>query len=146
MEKDCREYIAGSTEEMSKLAAEIAGILQGGDLLLLRGDLGAGKTTFVQALAQALGVTQDVTSPTFTVVAQYDVPNNPQIQQLVHVDLYRLEGPDPIIQEVLEQSHNTDTVTAIEWAEKLGKEIPGAITMHFKVGGRDSERQVTICS
>lgn len=145
MTKHCEPHIVTSPEAMAALARQVAVYLQGGDLLLLYGDLGAGKTTFVQALAAALGITQAVTSPTFTVVGQYDIPGNSEFKFLVHADLYRLAGPDPIITEVIKESREKDRVTVIEWAEKLPKEPARAITLRFAVGVKDHERQVTIC-
>lgn len=132
---------------MNDLAAKLSEDLQAGDFLLLSGELGAGKTTFVQGLARALGVPEAITSPTFTVVGQYDT-NHPKIKKLVHVDLYRLP-PGTIEQDiavinVLEED-NKDRVTAIEWADRLSKKVPGrAWHLKFEHGKAREERVVLI--
>lgn len=145
MENNCQQHIVESPAAMGQLAGAVSGKLRGGDLLLLSGDLGAGKTTFVQGLAVALGVKQPVTSPTFTIVAEYDVVGRQAIKRLVHVDLYRLEKLEHSIQEALEQSRQVDTITAIEWAEKLPAVPRGAIRLRFAVGAKENQRQVEIC-
>ncbi len=146
MEKKCQEYLIKSVEEMQHLAVQVADSISGGTLLLLTGDLGAGKTTFVKALGKALDVSQDISSPTFTIVAEYEVTNHMSIKHLVHVDLYRLNTIDHFITDILEDSSNPDTLTAIEWADKLSEKPPQALNLHFSVGQKDNERQVTICS
>src|SRR5688572_16710976 len=94
--------IVSTPTALQEIAAEMASTLKSGDVLLLYGELGSGKTTFVQGLARALGITDSVTSPTFTIVGDYAVNFLPlsegeqegvgkRITTLVHVDLYRLE-------------------------------------------------------
>src|SRR3989338_9501575 len=78
--------ITTTPEQTKQIAADLAKTLQGGELILLEGDLGAGKTTFVQGLAAVLGVTESVRSPTFTIMQLYKIALGP----LVHVDFYRL--------------------------------------------------------
>ncbi len=116
------DRIVASVADMDAYAAEVAATLQGGELLLLIGELGAGKTTFVQGLAKALGVTDAVTSPTFTIVSEYPTDRT-DITKLVHLDLYRLESgqadTDTAVQESLQQAAHSDRVTVIEWADRF---------------------------
>jgi tRNA threonylcarbamoyladenosine biosynthesis protein TsaE len=146
MQKSCQTHHIDSLEELRALAASVAKQLRGGEVLLLYGDLGAGKTTFVQALAQGMNITQPVTSPTFTVVAEYDVVHPSSIERFIHIDLYRLDRVDHSVDEILQQAGNPDCVMAIEWADKLPEAPPQATTLHFSLGEQDGQRQVTICS
>jgi tRNA threonylcarbamoyladenosine biosynthesis protein TsaE len=89
--------ISNSPEQTERAAAELAGRLGPGDVVLVRGDLGAGKTTFVRGACRALGVTGAVTSPTYTVGQVYAAADG---QEIAHLDLYRfdsLEGEDPAL-------------------------------------------------
>lgn len=143
-----------SVEAMYSLAAEVAAALQGGEALLLYGELGSGKTTFVQGLARALGVIEPVTSQTFTIAAEYDVPPAlpgeaaGRVRVLVHVDLYRLTSEtavrDPAVREVLERAGHQECVTVIEWADRLGDSLGvPARRLTFSHGETDYERVVT---
>src|SRR5690606_14288567 len=102
------------------LAALLGGIVQRGAVLLLEGDLGAGKTTFVKGLAQGLGIEpDDVSSPTFTLLHEYegDVP-------LYHFDAYRLEGWLEFAELGAEEYLSGDGVSAIEWGDRVRDELP----------------------
>lgn len=93
-------------------------------VIALNGDLGAGKTTFVQALARVLGVIELVTSPTFTILKRYDT-THPDFTSLVHIDAYRLESETelgPLQFDDLLQDPNT--LICIEWAEKIKNTLP----------------------
>lgn len=102
-----------SAAETERLAAELARDLTPGDVVLLSGELGSGKTTFVRGAAQALGVTQPVTSPTFTIGQRY--PAAAPVAYVSHIDLYRLaslqdEDPDLLVDYIA-----ADTITFVEW-------------------------------
>lgn len=132
-------FVTSSEAETRAVAADLARQLEAGAVLLVSGDLGAGKTAFVRGLAEGLGVdTDEVSSPTFTIVHEYRSGRLP----LVHVDLYRLEraelnetGLDPDLAE--------RGVVAVEWPERLTREVPGAITIRIVDAG-DDRREIAI--
>src|SRR5688572_12633311 len=140
-------FEAANVAAMHALAARVAARLVPGDLLLLTGPLGSGKTTFVQGLAAALGVNEPVTSPTFTVAGDYAARGRAGITRLVHLDLYRLPadqaGSDPAVAAVLDEQPG-EQVTVIEWAERLGRKPDGAWRIVFEHGATSDTRVVRI--
>ena len=117
-----------SEAETAAIGRGIANTLTPGSVLLLFGDLGAGKTAFVRGLAEGLGVApEEVTSPTFTLMQEYRGGRVP----LIHVDLYRLNDPREIDDLGLEEL-GLDCVLAIEWAEKLPRPVAGAIEVRLE--------------
>ena len=105
------EYIVHSIEETHKIAKSIADTLKGGEIILLNGDLGAGKTTFTKGIAKALGITEVVTSPTFTFMKEYSGRIN-----LYHFDMYRVEEADELYELGLNEYLGDKTgVCVIEW-------------------------------
>lgn len=128
-----------SEAETRATARTLATTLRPGAVLLLLGDLGAGKTAFVRGLAEGLGIAEDaVSSPTFTLVQEYRGGRLP----LYHADLYRLpEGvslDDLGLDEVAE-----DGVLAIEWPERLARPVPGAVAIRIAIDD-DTARTITI--
>jgi len=125
-----------SEAETAAAARELGATLVAGDVVLLFGDLGAGKTAFVRGLAEGLGLDhREVTSPTFTLVQEYRGGRLP----LVHVDLYRLDDTREIDDLGLEEL-GADGVLAIEWAEKLPGAPDGAIDVRIAHGDGDTRR------
>jgi tRNA threonylcarbamoyladenosine biosynthesis protein TsaE len=109
-----------SAEETRALAAELARALPPDLTLALHGNLGVGKTTFVQGLAQGLGVKQQVTSPTFAIYAIYQGA----ARKLVHLDAYRLENRHQLEELLLEEFLTSPWCLAVEWPEKTGDWLP----------------------
>jgi tRNA threonylcarbamoyladenosine biosynthesis protein TsaE len=111
-----------SAKETQKLATKFAEEIRNGGTVCLIGDLGAGKTTFSQAVARALGVKERVVSPTFILVRRYEIPGN---RFFWHIDLYRLNSHEEIrglgIQEIVSDPEN---VVLIEWPEKIMDWLP----------------------
>ena len=116
-----------SPEETWELAAELAGELAAGTVIALHGDLGAGKTCFIQGLAAALGIDEPITSPTYTLIGEYEgrLP-------LHHIDLYRLSGPAEALGLGLEEYFDADGITAIEWAERAEGLLPSN-PLHIRI-------------
>ena len=128
-----------SESETSDVGRGLAKTLEPGSVVLLVGDLGAGKTAFVRGLAEGLGVaSEEVSSPTFTLMQEYRGGR----VTLIHVDLYRLNDPREIDDLGLEEL-GMDSVLAIEWAEKLPRPIAGAVEVRIEHGSGD-ERRLTI--
>lgn len=129
-----------SPAETRQIAADLLRALKPGAVLALHGDLGAGKTCFVQGLAAALGVHQAVSSPTFTLIHEY-----PTTPPLYHADLYRIRDADDAFGLGLEEYLGSDGITVIEWAERAAELLP-ANTWHltFEVGKDLTERRITI--
>ena len=109
------EFKSKSSEQTYELAARIAKYIKGGDIILLNGDLGAGKTTFVKGFAKAKGVTRPVTSPTFNLLKTYPTSD----YTIVHVDAYRLEGAE--FDELYDYA-NEENVIFIEWSNCLASQ------------------------
>ena len=128
-----------SQEETAAVGRRLASQLQPGSVLLLIGDLGAGKTALVRGLAEGLGVApEDVSSPTFTLMQEYRGGRVP----LIHVDLYRLDDAREIDELGLEEL-GVNSVLAIEWAEKLPRPVTDAIEVRIEHRDGD-ERRLTI--
>ena len=125
---------SNSEQETRSIAAALARDLAMGSVLLLSGDLGAGKTAFVRGLAEGLGIDPDeVTSPTFTIVHEYRGGRLP----LIHVDLYRLDRAD--FDEIgFDQDLAATGIVAVEWSERLLRSIPGAVTVTITDHGEDT--------
>ena len=122
-----------SEAETSAVGRELAATLASGAVVLLFGDLGAGKTAFVRGMAEGLGVAPDeVSSPTFTLVQEYRGGR----LTLFHVDLYRLDDPREVVELGLEEIAE-DGVLVIEWAEKLQWPRAGAIEVRIAHGDLD---------
>jgi tRNA threonylcarbamoyl adenosine modification protein YjeE len=98
----------------AELAAAVAASIRTGDTILLVGDLGAGKTTFVQALAVAMGATDDVVSPTFTIMRHVPLADG---RTLLHLDAYRLHGPDDLDDLGFFELLEGDAIAVIEWGD-----------------------------
>ncbi len=130
------EWTSRSAEETRALGQAMGSTLRGGEVVLLCGDLGAGKTHFAQGVARGLGVTAAVVSPTFTLAAHYEgrVP-------LVHYDLYRLASADELAGLGFLQADDARTVSLVEWGDRV--HIAGAIrvTLHLET---DGTRRITV--
>ena len=134
-------FLSDSPEATRELARNLARGLHPPVVIALYGDLGAGKTLFTQALARALGVTQPVTSPTFTLINEYDLPDG---GRLYHVDCYRLndavaEAIDLGLEELFDEG-----VVVIEWADRIEPILPARrIDVRLEHAG-DTRRRITV--
>ena len=115
------EIISKSENETCQLAQKVAAGLAPGETVALYGDLGSGKTTFTKGLAKHLGIEKAITSPTFVIMKEYVVPENPRgIVKLIHIDCYRMQTADDAesigIHECLDSKND---VTILEWPENI---------------------------
>jgi tRNA threonylcarbamoyladenosine biosynthesis protein TsaE len=132
-------FTTDSEQETTAVGRELATMLSAGDVVLLFGDLGAGKTAFVRGLAEGLGVQgEEVSSPTFTLVQEYRGGRLP----LIHVDLYRLDDPREIDDLGLDEIA-ADGVLSIEWADKLPAPPKSALRIRIDHVG-ETERKITV--
>lgn len=134
------EFKTKSPEETFAVGKKVGARLTAGLVVCLEGDLGAGKTLFVQGLADALHVKDDVTSPTFSVlnVYQADFP-------IYHFDLYRLEHPDELLDIGFFEYVKADGVSIIEWSDKFPSQLPEQyLHVQIKLGDAITERVLYI--
>ncbi len=136
------ETVLCETPEATRaLARRLAESLESPVVIALYGDLGAGKTLFTQALARALGVTDPVTSPTFTLINEYDLPDG---GRLFHVDVYRLQNAAPEAVALGLEDLFDAGIVVIEWADRIASLLPEErIDVHFQHAG-DDVRRLTI--
>jgi tRNA threonylcarbamoyladenosine biosynthesis protein TsaE len=126
--------VSQSEDETVDAAVDLASTLRAGDVILLYGDLGAGKTAFTRGLAMGLGIpSEDVSSPTFTIMQEYRGGRLP----LFHVDLYRLRDAREIEDLGLDEIA-AEGVLAVEWADKLPRRLPGSISVRLQHGEGDT--------
>jgi tRNA threonylcarbamoyladenosine biosynthesis protein TsaE len=128
-----------SAEETRRLGETIAQVLQPGDILWLRGELGAGKTTLAQGIARGLGVNEPVLSPTFTLIREHRgrLP-------FFHADAYRLDGAEQASDLGLQDYFARGGVFAIEWGEHIADALPEERLEILLEGGADEHRRVTL--
>lgn len=131
--------IMNSVEDTAALALKFSKILEKGDILLFTGEIGTGKTTFIQALAKNIGIKELVTSPTFVMHMIRDTGRIP----LSHVDLYRLNSDEEVESIGFEEYYDT-AITVVEWADRYSRFEPPYIKIHFEYGMNENERIVTI--
>jgi tRNA threonylcarbamoyladenosine biosynthesis protein TsaE len=133
-----------SAHDTQELGAALARDLRPGDVVLLAGDLGAGKTTLAQGMAAGLGVDDHVTSPTFTLVRSYPCAN-PSVATFLHADLYRLDHLGEVVDLALGELVEDDAVAVVEWGDVaepvLGRD---ALSVCLEAGPGDDQRCVTI--
>ncbi len=136
LQTTCRDV-----EATRSLAGRFAGMLHPGDVVLLQGDLGAGKTTFTQGMAAALGVDAAVTSPTFTLMNIYPTTSG---FDLVHVDVYRLERLSEVVDLGLGEMLDDGAVVVVEWGDRAAAAIGGDhLTVSLVAGADDTARTVS---
>ncbi|HEX8237806.1 MAG TPA: tRNA (adenosine(37)-N6)-threonylcarbamoyltransferase complex ATPase subunit type 1 TsaE [Abditibacteriaceae bacterium] len=136
-------FLAKSADETRALGEQLGQILRAGDLVTLSGALGAGKTTFVQGVARALGLDSSVVSPTFVLIIEHDGP-----VPLLHLDAYRLESlcydaiRDAGVMDLLERE---DAVKIVEWPERIADWLPSPkAAVSFAPGAEENERRIEI--
>lgn len=131
--------------DIDTAAKSLVDNLRGGSVVVLVGEMGSGKTTLVKACAKALGVTEEITSPTFSIVEEHAcTTSNSSIKRLIHVDTYRIEFENEIYDIGLENIFANDAVTFIEWGNRIEKLIDGPYQIFNIDEQRDGSRLLTI--
>ncbi len=125
--------ISRNAEDTERIGEELSRLLRSGDTVWLYGEIGAGKTAFSRGLARGLGITEQITSPTYAVANEYN--------GFTHVDAYRLSGPDELCGAGFDE--NAPGVRAVEWAERAGEDIRGICVMITVAG--EEERDISLC-
>jgi len=121
---------------MQALGAKIGDRIMGGEVIVLIGDIGAGKTTFTKGLARSMGISEDVQSPTFTVSRVYETGRG---VTLAHYDFYRLSDPGIMRAELMEAAHDPRMATIIEWSEIVADVLPtDTLRMIITATGEDT--------
>ena len=114
------KIITKTPQELAYLGGRMAQLLQPGDFLALDGDLGAGKTLFTQGLAQGLEVAEEISSPTFTIIHEYESGRLP----LYHMDVYRIKHPEEMYDLGYEEYFYGNGITVVEWAQLITELLP----------------------
>lgn len=146
------EIFSKSAKETQKIASLLAKGLEksrprnSAIVIALKGNLGAGKTTFVQSFARTLGIKENVLSPTFVLLKTYKIKNVLNFKHLTHIDCYRIDSPDELehlgFSKILK---DPDAVILIEWAEKIKKILPkDALWLKFDHGAKPNERTIVL--
>ncbi len=134
-------FVSHSANETLDIAAHIASQLHPGDVVALFGSLGAGKTTFARGLANALGVSSSVSSPTYTIQHTYKAKG----ASLHHIDLYRLMTPDDVDMLDIEACWESRDITIIEWPERAGDLLPPQTwRIHISMDLSPEERHIEV--
>lgn len=132
-----------SADGTRAVAGAVAALAGAGDLLVLSGDLGAGKTAFTQGLGAALGVTDPITSPTFTLAQRYDGSD----LRVHHLDVYRLASVDEVADLDLGELLDDEAVTVIEWGDTILSALPADyLEVRFTFGEGDDDRTVAFAA
>ena len=128
-------------QEMMAFGERVGRILQGGEIIELVGDVGAGKTTFVKGIGRGMGIGETVQSPSFTISRQYKTPDG---LYLAHYDFYRLKDPGIMSDELTEFIGNSNNVTVIEWSDSIRRILPDDRLTITITARSESERLVKI--
>ena len=132
--------VTNSAAETRALGERLAAGLQPGDTVILEGELGAGKSELARGIARGLGVTETVTSPSFTILNVYESGRCP----LYHFDWYRLESEEELYELGMDEYLGGDGIAVVEWAERCPDAVPeGCVRIRLEVTGEET-RQITV--
>ncbi len=136
--------LSNSPQETKKLGESFGKKLKGGEVIGLIGQLGGGKTVFVQGIAKGLGIKEKITSPSFILMKSYPVKKG-KIKNLVHIDCWRIKSENELETIGLEDYlGKKNTVIVIEWADKVKKLLPkNSIIFCFKLGKKENQRIIS---
>jgi tRNA threonylcarbamoyladenosine biosynthesis protein TsaE len=135
----CLTEHTSSPEETESLGESLAKTLKLGSVIALRGGLGVGKTCLVKGIARGLGITETITSPTYTIVGEYTACLNGQALPLYHIDAYRLNGDDDFEHTGAGEYMGGQGIVLVEWSERIPRSIPAdAIIIEIEITGPQS--------
>ncbi|MGB0112890.1 MAG: tRNA (adenosine(37)-N6)-threonylcarbamoyltransferase complex ATPase subunit type 1 TsaE [Ilumatobacteraceae bacterium] len=142
------ELRAESLADTHRIAASLAGLCRSGDLIVLSGEMGAGKTAFAQGFGRSLGIEEPITSPTFTLVHSYDIPSVSSggaaherhgVRSLHHADLYRLDRTAEIADLALEELAEYQGIVLVEWGDVVDSLFGDHLVVHLEPELDDSD-------
>lgn len=133
-------FHTSTSEETIDLGRKIGFLLKAGDVIAMTGTLAAGKTTITKGIAESLGVSDNITSPTFCLISEYDGSKMP----LYHMDVYRLEGAEDFVNLGVEDMLYGNGVCIIEWSEKVQSELPKKTIFMKITPSEDGTRTIEI--
>lgn len=134
-------YITQSEQETINLGSEFAKTkLKAGDVVALLGDLGSGKTRFVQGICKGFGITEHVASPSFTIVNEYNTGS----LKIYHFDFYRVKSIGEIVDIGFDDYISADGICVIEWAERVSGLLGSRYEIHFSLGDAENIREIKI--
>lgn len=134
------EFWTNSPAETERLGQQLGKLLEPGQVVALQGPLGAGKTALIRGIARGLGVTEPVTSPTYTIVNEYSTGRVP----LFHFDMYRLSGPEDLFDIGWEDYLDRDGVCVVEWSERVLDALEQPVSVCIEKLERENARKITI--
>ncbi len=134
-----KEFITHSTEETENTASKLAGMLKPGDVIAMRGEMGAGKTAFVRGLARGMQVSGEVASPTYSIINEY--PGN---FPLFHFDMYRISDADELYTTGFFDYLQSGGVCVVEWSENIGWALPENTIIVEIEKLSESDRRITV--
>jgi len=146
------QFISASPEETFSLGQALSGMLAKGSVVALQGPLGAGKTCFTKGIAGGLGIEEEITSPTYTIISEYEgkiadrnTGEGKLCVPVYHIDAYRLNGNDDFINLGGEEIVFGSGISIIEWSERIPGFIPpGAYQVNIEIAD-DNKRRIRIC-
>ena len=137
METIARTLVLQNEQETEALGRQLAEAAKPGQVIALTGDLGAGKTTLARAIARAIGICGPVTSPTFTILQEYDEGRLP----LYHFDVYRIDDPSEMDELGYDEYFYGEGLCIVEWADKIDDLLPpSTIRIHIRYGTEEDQR------
>jgi tRNA threonylcarbamoyladenosine biosynthesis protein TsaE len=136
------EYVSSSPRDTEDFGRRLASCLEPGSVIALSGGLGAGKTCLVKGIARGLGISENITSPTYTIINEYrglPAAVRPDGCPLYHIDAYRLDGDEDFDSTGAGDCFSAGGITVIEWSERIpGSVPPGAINIKIEISGPQS--------
>jgi tRNA threonylcarbamoyladenosine biosynthesis protein TsaE len=136
---------SSSPEETEAAGEKIAACLKKGSVVALRGGLGAGKTCFVKGIARGFGVNEEVTSPTYTIISEYEAVKDGERLPFYHIDAYRLGGDGDFSALGGDEVLGGGGVSVVEWSEHIPDSIPaGALVVEIEIPAGDGQRKIRV--